>query len=306
MTEESIEQGKQALWYVRRKGPVKGPFPSGTIRRFLMLGRILLTDQVSRDKKRWQMVSEVPEMMPPEVRKALVEGNVEDLLPIRYREDERSGRERRTAQDNLKFADRRKGERRADEDEVLKRLREAKTALREEKAKGNKMPVAAALVIGLLVLLIVGYGVYIGAPEAPPAPDCAAAPAPGVNWRNCRLDGLSAESKDLSGAIINNAIMRDAKLSGTRFNESDLQYTDFTGADLSYAEMKGVLLKGAGLRNADLSYADLSGSDLSFADLRGANLGAARLDGVRFDHAIWINGAECAPGSVGRCLPVTR
>jgi uncharacterized protein YjbI with pentapeptide repeats len=61
------------------------------------------------------------------------------------------------------------------------------------------------------------------------------------------------------------------------------------------------LLVGVGLRNADLSYANLSGADLSYADLRGANLGAADLTGVKLDNAIWIDGNECAAGSVGEC-----
>ena len=61
---------------------------------------------------------------------------------------------------------------------------------------------------------------------------------------------------------------------------------------------------GAGLRNADLSYANLRGADLGYADLRGANLGAADLSGAKLDNAIWIDGNECAAGSVGECKPV--
>ena len=300
-TEETEETGKQKLWYVRRKGQPKGPFPSGTVRRYVALGRIQLSDQVSIDKTDWQTVSDVPEVVPPEVRKAAAEGRLEELFPVKLREDERAGRERRSAEDDDKFKGRRKGERRDDEPELAKKHRLAKTALIEEREKSS-FPLIGAAVVALLVISVISYGFLIEAPESEPDPDCAAVPAPGINWRNCRMDGVNAEGKDMQGALLNNAVLRGAKLSGIRLNDADLQYVDFSGSDLSYSEMKGAILKGAGLRKADLSYADLSNTDLSFSDLRGANLGGAVMTGARFDSAIWMDGKTCAAGSVGKCI----
>ncbi|MET0094927.1 MAG: pentapeptide repeat-containing protein [Sedimenticola sp.] len=303
-TEEIEEEvGKQTLWYVRRKGKPQGPFPSGTVRRFVSLGRILLTDEVSMDKEQWQKVSEVPEVVSPEIRKAAAEGRLDELLPTKLREDERTGNERRSPNAPPKVVSRRQGERREDEPEIAQRHRKAKTTLKAEVEKEKSaFPLIGAAVIAVLVAVVLGYGFLVDGPEKEPDPDCTAAAAPGVNWRNCRLDGLEAEGKDMQGALLNNAVLRGGKLSGSLLNGADLQYVDFSGSDLSYSEMQGALLKGAGLRKADLSYADLTNADLSFSDLSGANLGGSVMSGARFDNAIWIDGKTCEAGSVGRCI----
>lgn len=299
--EDKQDKGKQRLWYVRGNGKVSGPYPSGAVRRFLLLGRISLDEEVSRDRKTWHKVSAVPEVIPPEVRRAMQEGTVDELLSARMREDERSGKERRTSEDDIKYKDRRKGERRRDEDAVKKRRREARRTLLEASRK-RKMPLPT-LVISLLVLLsLIGYGLFWeGGPEEA-EPDCTAPPGPGVNWRNCSLSGLRAKGADLSGANMNNARLREAMLSGSNLAQGDLQYVDFNSADLSYAQLGGANLKGSNLQNADLSYADLTAADLSFANLSGANPGGAKLDKARFDEAIWFDGSRCLAGSVGRCV----
>jgi hypothetical protein len=300
MADNETEKGTQRLWFVRRDGKVRGPFPSGTVRRFVLVGRISPGDEVSNDRKSWQAVAQVPEVLSPEVRKALKEGDLASLLPAQMREDERTGRERREKSEDAKYAGRRKGERRQGETDVAKGHREAKTNLRELRSQ-RTLPVSGILAIGLLISLAVGYGFYIGAPEAIPEPDCLAKASPGVNWRNCRVESLEAESADMDGALLNNGVFPGARLSGSRINNADLQYADLSRADLSYVEFRGSLLKGANLARGDLSYADLSGADLSFSNLTDANLGGARLEGAIFDHAIWLDGRKCQPGSVGGC-----
>jgi hypothetical protein len=302
MTEEESDRGKQKLWYLRREGKVNGPFPAGSVRRFLLLGRVRPGDDVSFDKKNWRPVLDVPEVVPPEIRKAATDGTLHELLADLMREDERTGRERRSRADDIKFREQRKGERREDESEVLQRRRKAKTELREL-GRQRKKPYLTTLVVTALVVSAIGYGFYLGSPPAIPEPDCRAAAAPGVNWRNCRLEGVRAESMDLSGALLNNAVLRQARFSGSRFSGGDLRYADFTAADLSYADLKGSAMKGASLRKADLTYADLTGADLSFVDLQGARLGGANLGKVRLDNAIWTDGKTCKPGSIGKCVP---
>ncbi len=61
MSEEKTRQNKL---YVRRKGQIKGPFPVKQVSRFILLGRILQTDELSRDKKVWKPVKEHPEQAP--------------------------------------------------------------------------------------------------------------------------------------------------------------------------------------------------------------------------------------------------
>ncbi len=302
MSAEPVQERKQKLWYIRRSEAVQGPFPSGTLRRFVLLGRVRLSDQVSLDKQQWEIVSRVPEVVPPEVRKAAAEGHLEDVLPIHLREDERAGLERRSKGQDKQFKDQRKGQRRQDEPELMQRHRQAKAELLQLEKTGRRTPFVAMAVSTLLVLVAVGVGLYIGMPASIQDPDCNAKAGPGVNWRNCRLDAVSFESANLQGAILNSSILRMAKLPGAIFTLADLQYADLSGSDLSYAEFANAKMKGINLQSADLSYADLSNSDLSFANLRGSNMGGAKIGGARLDRAIWIDGTVCQPGSLGRCI----
>ncbi|MCP4995937.1 MAG: pentapeptide repeat-containing protein [Gammaproteobacteria bacterium] len=300
MTEKSNLEGNQRLWFIRRDGSVKGPFPAGSIRRFILVGRVRMRDEVSSDRKDWQLVSKVPEVVPPEIRKSLAEGENVDLITARLREDERTGTDRRSGQPAGAYAVRRKGERRKGESEKIKRHRDTRRRLTNEELKPEKS-LLPTLAVVMLVLTVIGVGFYLGAPSGVQEPDCNAPAAPGVIWRNCIFLNLSAESNDLSTAEINNAKLTNAQLSGSHFNDANLQYSDLSRADLSHATLLRARLKGANLRQANLSYADLSEADLRFADLREANLGAANIKGARFDQAIWIDGRECAPGSVGGC-----
>ncbi len=174
------------------------------------------------------------------------------------------------------------------------------TCLNGERKK--PLPLISMGVVGVLVVFAISFGFYLGAPESIADPDCESKPAPGVNWRNCRMDGVQLDAAELEHAQLSNGMFRGAKLSGGKFNDSDMKYVDLSESDLSYAELKRAAMKGATLRHTDLSYADLTGADLSFADLTGANLGGAKLQQVRLDNAIWINGTACLPGSVGNCL----
>ncbi len=218
-----LEKGKQKLWQVRRKGAVQGPFPSGTLRRFLLVGRISLDDEVSFRQDHWQPVRDVPEVIPPEVRKALAGGDPDAILPSRMREDERNGRDRRRDQEGKDDWRRRREDRRRQEPHIMQRHRLSRTQLLEA-ASRTGIPLPGILVIGLVVVLTIGFGVYLGAPPIIPDPDCSASPQARVNWRNCKLDNLWAESKDLDDAQLNNASLRGAHLSGSHLNRADLQY----------------------------------------------------------------------------------
>ncbi len=304
MTEQETDRSKQQLWYVRRRDRLQGPFPCGTIRRFVLLGRVELSDQVSLDKKSWKPVSTVPDVVPPEVRKAMKEGNLDEVLIVaRMREDERTGMDRRRDGESSEKFGRRATDRRQNEDEMVKKHRQARKELQElERKKRNRRPIFALTMSILLVSAGIGGGIYVGAPEAVPEPDCTAQPAPGINWRNCRLIGLQAEEADLSGAILNNTILRQGHFSGTLFVESDLMYADLSGSDLSYGAFSSSSMKGVNLQRTDLTNADLSGADLSFANFHGAKIGGIRLDNARLDNAIWADGTICRVGSIGKCL----
>ena len=290
------EPSKQRLWYVKSHEEVEGPFPNGAIRRSLLLGRFGPDAQVSLDKTAWQPVIEVPELLPPEMRRTLHAGDPA-LLRARLREDERTGLDRRKGGAGRLPAD----DRRQAEPELIERHREAKTALRQIVGKRD-LPVTGIGVVTLLVLAALGYGLYLGGPELPPDRDCSSNPAPGVDWHNCRAEKLVAEAADLEGANLGNAWFRYSRFTGARLNSADIRYADLSGSDLSHADLRKADMKGTTLRNTDLSYTDLTGADLSYADLTGANLGGSQLTGAMLDHAIWPNGRKCAEGSIGTCL----
>jgi len=302
MSAESENDKKQKLWYIRRSGKIKGPFPSGTLRRFILLGRVKPTDKVSQDKKSWHAVMEVPEVVPPRVREAAAEGHLDDVLPIRLGEDERSGLERRSKADDTDFQNQRKAQRRREEPELLQRHRNAKLELRKQAKLRRRVPYFGVIASSLLVLVLIGLGLYIGTPNATPDPDCNAKAAPGVNWRNCRLGALSSESSNMEGANLNSSVLRMARFTGSIFNRADMQYADLSGSDLSYAEFIAARMKGINLQNADLTNADLSNSDLTYANLKNSRLGGARMEGARLEKAIWIDGTICGLGSVGKCI----
>ncbi|MCP3669894.1 MAG: pentapeptide repeat-containing protein [Gammaproteobacteria bacterium] len=305
MIEELKKGKKQKLWYTRRSGKINGPFLSGTLRRFILLGRVKPTDQISLDRKKWQGVMEVPEVVPPEVRKAAAEGNLDVVLPIQLREDERDGRERRGG--NAKdFAGQRKGQRRKEEPELVQRHRNAKSELRKLSKIRRRTPYIGMIATSLLVLVLMGVGLYIGRPDVIPDPDCSAQAGPGVNWRNCRLDAVRSESANLEDANLNSTILRRAKFSGSIFNRADMRYADLSGSDLSYAEFSAARMIGINLQGADLTNADLNNSDLTYANLSNSRLGGAKLDGAKLEKAIWIDGSVCGPGSVGRCVRPNR
>jgi hypothetical protein len=301
MPAEQEKDNKQKLWFVRRGDSIKGPFPGGTLRRFILLGRVVPSDEVSLDRESWQGIMDVPEAVPPEIRKAAAEGKLYEVLQASLVEDERRGIERRSKAEDLKYKDQRKGQRRQQEPELIKRHQLAKTQL-IELYKKRRTPHLAFMVVSFLVVVAVSAGLYIGSPDAIPDPDCNAQAAPGVNWRNCRLGAVKSESANLQGAILNSAILRLARLSGSVLNNTDMQYADLSGSDLSYSEIAGAKMKGVNLQNADLTNVDLTNSDLSYANLKNSKLGGAKIDGAKLTKAIWVDGSVCGPGSIGKCV----
>lgn len=294
------------LWYTRKRGEVKGPFPVKMVRRFVLLGRLALEDEASQDGASWQPIAQLPALVPREVLEAHTEEGYQRLLAARMREDERTG-DRRHGRGGAPEAERRRRQdRRGPEPEPIQEHR-ASRKQRLEAPPGGASNLAPGLGwTAILVAVLAGaLFVYRSLPIVPERHiDCASAPAPGVQWSNCRLEGLGAPGVDLREADADNADLRGAELRGADLRQSNLAYTNLSTADLSYSDLRGARLVGAGLRRTDLSYTRLAGADLSYADLRGANLGGAELADVRLDKAIWLDGRVCAAGSVGRCAPV--
>ncbi|WP_455366758.1 hypothetical protein [Kaarinaea lacus] len=149
------------LWYTRRHKEIRGPFPTGQITRYILLGRIVETDQLSTDQISWQPVSDVPELIPDELKLDLsIPENQEKLRIARMREDEREAGDRREKQRQTNSKEhknytRRGGDRRSSESSDVIRHREIKTQLLEslrEKRQQDYIPRILGLMFVLSVL----------------------------------------------------------------------------------------------------------------------------------------------------------
>jgi hypothetical protein len=87
----------QPAWYTRRQGIVRGPFSSRHVTRHILLGRILLSDELSADGEIWRCVNSFTEMLPPELSDLSNWDNYQQLVVTRMLVDERK-RERRAPQ----------------------------------------------------------------------------------------------------------------------------------------------------------------------------------------------------------------
>lgn len=320
-------QNKQ-LWYTRRGNEIRGPFPAQQISRFILLGRIHDSDELSVDQHEWQKVSDVPILIPEELKTDLSDPKAhERLLIARMREDERNARDRRDENEaDNPVSERRQrssDERRSDEEEDIIRHREIKTAITEAaKHRQQNYFLRGMLVTFILVGIVTGAWVYQPwQPQDNELVNCNAAPQPWVNFSNCLMDGVKMVNADLRGARMRNANLAGSDLRGSQLGGADLAYSNLVSAQLSAAMLNQAVLVGANLRNANLENADLTnanlayailqgtvlnntnltGADMSNADLQGADLATAKLDGAKLDKAIWIDGSVCLAGSIGEC-----
>jgi uncharacterized protein YjbI with pentapeptide repeats len=290
----------KGLWYIRKDGRIRGPFPAGQIAREILLGRIRDNDELSTDREDWRPLSALPQLVPEVMQHTDTEEGRQHLLLARLREDERL-HDRRGPGHAPANTNQRHGDRRTVEsfDAVAHRERVTRWAAEEPMEERNLLLPAAVIMISLFIL--VTY--FLWYRPAPPQVErnCQAAPAPAVNWSGCEMSARNLSQVDLSRSILNNAMLNGADLHAANLASADLSYAGLTGADLRAANLQNANLKGAVLRNANLAQADLRDADLGYVALQGANLHGASLAGAKLDKAIWTDGRVCNAGSVGEC-----
>jgi len=148
------------IWYTRRGKEIRGPFPAGLVTRYILLGRIRQDDELSVDQLSWQKVSDVPELIPEELKLDLsVPENQEKLQIARMREDERESNDRRNKQSSIEALSNRLNrsgnERRKTETDEVKRHREIKDQLLaslREKSRENYLSRFVWLTFGLTLI----------------------------------------------------------------------------------------------------------------------------------------------------------
>ena len=328
-----MKKNKVHLWYTRRGKEIRGPFPVGMITRYILLGRILDTDELSHDQREWRTVAESPELMPAELKLDLsIPEHVEKLRIAKLREDERQPDDRREKYaeaeqtENVEFLSRSGTERREQEAKITLRRRKAKSDFLQKLKNNNENYIPRVLLVVGLVTLIIWSSVTISPESKVLVNDCGQSPMPFVNWSNCSKEGIQLQDMDLGGAKLLNTKMSGAKLVNVKLTGAKLSYIDLSNASLTDSDFQDAMLMGAILRSAQLKNANMKNSDLSFAILQdanlsnvnfqnanlrhavfnGANLVGVDMSGAILDKAIWIDNTVCAPQSVGRCIPSTH
>lgn len=285
------------LWYVRRAGPAKGPFPSSLIEKNIALGRILPEDELSPDGKEWQAASSYPDF------EVIQRSGQQPAVRRRLDERQSDRRAEQPAHDGVSEAERRANDRRAPEDPelVARRQRANRVWQSLRDAPGNMRRTPLVLAGCLLGVILVAAIVF--APPPRQGTDCAAPAAPGVNWEFCNHAADDLRGAALAGAVLRNSRLAGADLTGADLRGADLAYADLSGAVLRDARLDDARLTGATLRGASLVDARLDRARLEFADLAAATVTGAVFDGARFDQAIMPGGALCRPELPATCDP---
>lgn len=296
----------KGLWYVRRDNEVRGPFPAELVTRYILLGRVRDGDELSVDREFWRSLAELPYLYPVVMRGDANDPAVRERIEAaRRREDERAADDRRgtsivadaQARFNRRATDRRRPE------PFARVQHRAAMAVLQRRLPATRESYVGVVAVTLAVVLGIGVWLWLAPPQRIQSKmQCDAPPQPGVNWSNCRHEGMQLARANLTQAQLRNANLIGADLRGAMLASADLAYANLSMANLVSADLRGALLLGATLRQADLSGADLQDADLSFVNLTGAELAGANLRGAKLDRAIWFDGTVCRPGSIGACV----
>ncbi len=280
-------------WYLQdEEGIPIGPFTTGQVQRWLLLGRLARESAVSPDDEEWGVIDDYPDELIPDVMKAdLSDPHNRDRL-----EAARRWADERQEDDDSTFTVERRADPRLEEIE-MRRLHQKVMAAAANRPKEHAWWL-------LVVLLLLGTSVYFTffheTPERDPV-TCDEPAAPGVNWRGCDHAGLVARNAELAGANLRDTVLTRAILVGADLSGADVRYARLHMATLTDADLSGAVLLGADLRRADLRRVDFTDADLSYVDLTDAEINGVDLTGANLHRTTWVDGRRCAPGSVGEC-----
>jgi hypothetical protein len=101
-----------------------------------------------------------------------------------------------------------------------------------------------------------------------------------IDLRGCHFAGLQIVGVDLQKSLLDDAVFRECRLPGARFDGGSLAGTDFSGCYLRECSFRGCNVTVAQFPDTSLRKADFSG-----ATVFAANFDAASLLGANFDGA---------------------
>lgn len=285
----------QPLWFLRHAGKVYGLFLTPQIAEALRRGDITRDWEISLDEVDWLTIADSAQFddVPPTAPQADAEGVV-------WREERRRARARWLDGESDAPAPGALAHDAMLREVVARDHARTEAMLRAERERALPWRLLALASFAIAVLGALIWMMQRPAPiqpvVVPVTADCAAALAPGVNWRGCRLLGLSAPGVHARDALLEGAHLDDAALARV-----DLAYAFVRGASLRNADLAGAILTGADLGGADLSGANLTGADLRQTVLRGARVTGVRLHQAQLAGAVWVDGRVCQPASIGAC-----
>ncbi len=282
------------LWYIKRGGQQRGPYPPAVIARNIALGRIVATDLLSSDGQGWQAAVEFPDF----------ELHRQSKASATARKLEERQHERRTASStaDVSIDVRKLTERRRPEDPREVQSREKSYRVWRSLDSAGVPPTRMFVGIGFAVCVLGLVSWLAQRAEVPHVVQCEASATPGVVWDFCDKQGANLSGASLLGGSLKNMNLSNTNLTAAKLSSADLAYANLTAAKLLNADFQGANLTGAILRGADLSGADLTGANLSFADMTDAKLAATTFQQARLTQTIWQEGVVCAARSVGVCI----
>jgi hypothetical protein len=206
------------VWYLRRSGRQAGPFDSATVRRLLLRRQVELDDEVSLDRKTWQPVATVAEVVPPQLRS----GTTPVEFPTQRRPLPLWGMLGfvLVVGGGIGFAFWWGGN------------------VAREGPDCHAAPAPGVDWQGCRLTGLQAAGSRLSGLQAQNA-DLAAAALAAADLSAAQLDYAS-----LRGADLGYAVLRAASLRGADLREADLTRADLSGADLSYAELSGARVTG--------------------------------------------------------------
>lgn len=223
--------GGSTDWFVRREGQVRGPFTSARVRHYVLEGRLQMADEVSCDRVTWQILSNVPEVVPMQFRR---NGSVDAAALAKF---ERS--ERLRAWTGILVA-------------TTLIVVAVGVSLwlgneRETTAVNCSSPAAPGVKWGNCQL----DGIQLASVDLQGA-DLSNASLINANMADARLNGADLGYVNLVGADLSYASLQGARLLGAKLRDTSLANADLSNANMAYADLTGALLGGAKLNNARL------------------------------------------------------
>lgn len=298
------------LWFTRRQGVRRGPFPDKVIHDFIILGRLSLQDDVCAEGGDWVCVADIPQLVPEEVYLDINDPVARERIELA----------RRRADERLVLSD---------GDVVVEQRLDQSTAgqvtQRRRNLQGGRNSGRRVLLIvmtaGFLVVLFFAAWQY-QSPVKIGLQDCGVTKGANTDWNHCNKGGQDLQGVNLAGTQLKNVNFSNALLDFAVLDGADLSYSNLYrasltqaglvratlfGVDMHEADLSGARLASADLRHAVLRSAKLRatvfrGADLTSADMRDANIESAVFEGARLGDVLWVDGRRCRSDSVGQCL----